>query len=112
VGHLLGANPDTCLVRALRDWLAAARITERFIFQAVSKHGRVSRRGLHRDSIGAILRRAAARGRLRVETLGEVKRLIRTAPSDSVEIINRPLGLPTWRSSIRAGEIVRLSTAA
>ena len=70
VGLPFGTNSDTCPVRALRGWLAAAQITDGLIFRAVNRYGRISRRGLHRDSIGAILKRAAARGGLKVEALG------------------------------------------
>jgi integrase len=70
VGLPFGANSDTCPVLSLRRWHTSARISGGLIFRAVSRHGLVSRRGLHRDSIGAILKRAAARGGLRVEALG------------------------------------------
>jgi site-specific recombinase XerD len=56
-----GEHVETCPVKALREWLTAAAITEGAVFRGVDRHGRISPRGLHRDSVGTILKRAAAR---------------------------------------------------
>jgi integrase len=56
-----GAHAATCPVQALRKWLAAAEIVGGEIFREVDRHGRVGKRGLHADSIGAIVKRAVAR---------------------------------------------------
>jgi integrase len=48
-------------VTALTDWIEAAGISEGAIFREIDRHGKVNSRGLHRDSIGAILKRAVAR---------------------------------------------------
>jgi integrase len=56
-----GLAPATCPIRALRDWLDAAKINSGPVFRGVDQKGRVSPLGLHRDSIGYILKRAAAR---------------------------------------------------
>jgi site-specific recombinase XerD len=61
VGIPFGEHPKTCPVKTLREWLAAAAITEGAVFRCVDRHGRVSASGLHRDSIGSILKRAAER---------------------------------------------------
>jgi hypothetical protein len=41
-------------VTALTDWIEAAGISEGAIFREIDRHGKVSTRALHRDSVGAI----------------------------------------------------------
>jgi integrase len=65
-----GASQDTCPVRALRQWLDRAAIRDGPVFRAVGRYGHVSRRGLHSDSIGKLLKRAASRAGSKVEALG------------------------------------------
>ena len=56
-----GAHAATCPVSALQQWLKAGVITAGALFREVDRHGRVGVRGLHSDSVGAILKRAVAR---------------------------------------------------
>ncbi len=56
-----GAHVATCPVSALRQWLEAAGIVEGALFREVDRHGTVGELGIHRDSVGAILKRAVAR---------------------------------------------------
>ena len=70
VGLPFGASQDTCPVRALRQWLDQAGIREGPVFRAVQRYGHVSRRGLHKDSIGKPLKHAAGRAGLKVEEFG------------------------------------------
>ena len=56
-----GEHEDTCPIKALREWLSTAKVTEGAVFRGVDRHGRVAPTGLHRDSIAAILKTAAAR---------------------------------------------------
>jgi len=70
VGLPFGASPETCPVRALRQWLDRAGIREGPVFRSVGRYGHVSRRGLHRDSIGKLLKRAAGRAGLKGDGLG------------------------------------------
>ncbi len=56
-----GSNPETCPVRAYRDWLEAADLKQGAVFREIDRHGRLENRGLHKDSIGMIVKRAAAR---------------------------------------------------
>jgi integrase len=65
-----GMNVETCPVLSLRTWLDAAHITDGSIFRAVDRQGQVSKSRLNKDSIGVILKRAAARAGLKTETLG------------------------------------------
>jgi integrase len=70
VGIPFAKLPETCPVRALQAWLAAATISEGAVFRRVDRNGHASGRGLHRDSIGKILKRAAARAGMPVDALG------------------------------------------
>ena len=56
-----GEHEETCPIRALRQWLKAAKVTEGATFRGVNRHGCVATAGLHRDSIAAIFKTAAAR---------------------------------------------------
>ncbi len=56
-----GSHPQTCPVRAYRAWMEAAGIQRGAIFREIDRHGRVHERGLHKDSVGGIVKRAAAR---------------------------------------------------
>lgn len=64
-----GAEPATCPVRALRDYLDAAQISSGPVFRGIDQKGRVSSFGLHRDSVGYILKRAAARSGMKVTNI-------------------------------------------
>jgi integrase len=66
VGIPYGADPPTCPVRALSSYLEAANIQSGFVFRAVDQAGRISAHGLHPDSVGYVLKRAAARAGLKV----------------------------------------------
>jgi integrase len=70
VGIPFGKEETTCPVRALRCWLAASGITAGAVFRGVDRHGKLSRRGLHKDCVGWILKRAASRAGLKPEPLG------------------------------------------
>jgi integrase len=71
VGIPFGKDLATCPVRALQAWLKAAKITEGPVFRRVDRNGHPSRgRGLQKDSIGKLLKRAAARAGMNVDTLG------------------------------------------
>ena len=56
-----GSNPETCPVRAYREWLEAAAVSAGAVFREVDRHGRLQERPLHKDSIGMIVKRAVAR---------------------------------------------------
>lgn len=61
-----GVDPTTCPLRALRDWLDAAKISSGPVFRGVDQKGRVSPSGLHRDSVAYIIKRAASRAGMNV----------------------------------------------
>jgi integrase len=54
-----GSSTETCPVSALRVWMERAAITAGPVFRGVDRHGNVGRKGLHKDSIGMIVKRAA-----------------------------------------------------
>jgi integrase len=120
VGLPFGASRDTCPVRALRQWLDRAGIREGPVFRAVGKYGHVSRRGLHTDSIGKLLKRAAKRAGLKVDELsGHSLRAgcVTQAAMNGVRefVIMRQTGhktIATLRRYIRSGEIFRENAAA
>jgi integrase len=70
VGIPFGKDETTCPVRALRRWLAESGITAGAVFRGVNRHGKISRRGLHKDCVGWIVKRAASRASLKPELLG------------------------------------------
>ena len=70
VGLPFGTSQETCPVRSLQQWLDKAGIREGPVFRSVGRYGHVSRRGLHKDSIGKLLKRAAARAGMSVDPLG------------------------------------------
>jgi integrase len=70
VGLPFGASQDTCPVRSLRQWLTASGISDGPVFRSVGRYGHVAQRGLHKDSIGKLLKRATARAGMNVDPLG------------------------------------------
>jgi integrase len=120
VGLPFGAGQDTCPVHALRQWLDSAGIREGPVFRSVGRYGHVSRRGLHRDSIGKLLKRAAGRAGLKVEELGGHSLragCVTQAAMNGVRefVIMKQTGdktVTTLRRFIRSGEIFRENAAA
>ena len=120
VGLPFGSSSQTCPVLALRQWLDRAGIQEGPVFRAVQRYGHVSRRGLHRDSIGKLLKRAAARAGMNVDPLGGHSLragCVTQAAMNGVRefIIMRQTGhktVATLRRYIRSGEIFRENAAA
>jgi integrase len=120
VGIPFAKAPNTCPVRALEAWLNAAKITEGPIFRRVDRNGIPSRRGLHKDSIGKILKRAAARSHMNVEPLGGHSLragCVTQAAMNGVRefVIMKQTGhktVTTLRRYIRSGEIFRENAAA
>lgn len=120
VGIPFSQHPETCAVRALLAWLSMAKITECFVFRRVDRYGYVSRRGLHSDSIGKLLKRASARSGMDVAPIsGHSARAgcVTQAAMNGVpeRIIMKQTGhktVATLRKYIRSGEIFRDNAAA
>lgn len=120
VGLPYGRNPSTCPVRALRAWLRAARIKHGPVFRRVDRSGHSARRrGLNKDSIGKLLKRAAARARMKTGPLGGHSLragCVTQAAMNGVQeaVIQRQTGHKTvsmLRRYIRLGEIFRHNAA-
>jgi integrase len=120
VGIPRSNNPQTCAVRALKVWLSTATISDGFVFRRIDRYGFVSGRGLHCDSIGKILKRAAARAGMDVAPIsGHSARAgcVTQAAMNGVpeRIIMKQTGhktVATLRKYIRSGEIFRDNAAA
>jgi site-specific recombinase XerD len=59
-----GSDPQTCPVRTLDAWRHQGGITSGPVFRAIGRGGAVSDRALHADSVGYLVKRAAARAGL------------------------------------------------
>ena len=121
VGIPYSKNLETCAVHALRTWLSVAKITEGFVFRRVDRFGYVSRRrGLHSDSIGKILKRAAARSGMDVAPLGAhslrvgcvTQAAMNGVPEYIIQKQTHHKTVATLRKYIRSGEIFRDNAAA
>jgi integrase len=119
VGLPFGASQDTCPVRSLRHWLAASGIYDGPVFRSVGRYGHVARRGLHKDSMGKLLKRAATRAGMNVDPLGGHSLragCVTQAAMNGVRefVIMRQTGhksVTTLRRYIRSGEIFRENAA-
>jgi site-specific recombinase XerD len=67
VGIPWGTDPEMCPVRSLQIWLRESRITDGAVFRRIDRHGNTSGTRLHPDSIGKLLKRAAARSGMIVD---------------------------------------------
>lgn len=67
-----GAHPETCPVRALEDWLAAAGVREGPLFRAVSRHGRVGADRLSDKTVARVVKRAVDAARQRALAFGNL----------------------------------------
>ena len=120
VGLPFGSSADTCPVRALGQWLDKAGIREGPVFRSVGRYGHVSKRGLHKDSIGKLLKRAAARAGMNINPLGGHSLragCVTQAAMNGVRefVIMKQTGhktVTTLRRYIRSGEIFRENAAA
>ena len=59
IGIPYGSTPLTCPVRALGDWLDAARITDGPLFHPIDRHGNLQPRRLTDQSVALVVKRAA-----------------------------------------------------
>lgn len=61
VGLPYGLHPETCPVRAVEHWLAAANIAEGPVFRSVTRHGTVLPQRLSDRAVALVMKRAVAR---------------------------------------------------
>jgi hypothetical protein len=78
-----GEHDDICPIKALREYLRAANVTEGAVFRGVDRHGHLAATGLHRDSIAAFFKTAASR-----------------AGMNATNIAGHPSG-PGWQHKLR-----------
>lgn len=64
VGIPYGANPVTCPVRAVQDWIQHAGITDGALFRTVHRHAKVQKNGLFGNDVARILKKLARRAGL------------------------------------------------
>ncbi len=60
VGIKRTTNPDTCPVRALNAWLAAAGIESGPVFRNVTRHGRIGQTAITAQVVALVVKRTAA----------------------------------------------------
>ena len=120
-GLPFGRNKSTCRVRVLRAWLKASRVKKGPVFRRVDRSGHPSRRrGLNKDSVGKMLKRAARRARMKTGPLGGHSLragCVTQAAMNGVRefAIQRRTGHKTvsmLRRYIQSGEIFRENAAA
>ncbi|HEV2596625.1 MAG TPA: tyrosine-type recombinase/integrase [Sphingomicrobium sp.] len=58
VGVPYGVNPETCPVRAYRDWVAVSGITDGPAFRSINRHGQMGAYALAGRSVARIVKRA------------------------------------------------------
>lgn len=120
-----GANKETCVVTALRCWLDALR--RQFgnevsgpLFRAVSASGRISRRGLNKDSVGWLVKSLAERASLRVDNLGahslrsgHITQAIRSGTPEAIVMLqSRHKNVAVFRKYVRRGKLFTHTSAA
>lgn len=57
IGIPPGADPDTCPVKALREWLRAAQIERGPVFRAMNRHGRILPGRLSAEAVAIVVKR-------------------------------------------------------
>jgi site-specific recombinase XerD len=120
VGIPFGEFRDTCPVRALKTWLAAAEISHGPIFRRINRYGFVGRYGLSADSVGKLVKQAAARAGIASDSLGAHSLrvgFVTQAAMNGVDerIIMQQTGhrdVATLRRYIRTGQIFRQNAAS
>ena len=60
-GIPFGRQEATCPVRALRDWMMAARLGDGPLFRGIDRHGNIGRAALSGEAIAAVVKRAVGR---------------------------------------------------
>jgi integrase len=115
-----GEHEETCPINALREWLAAAKITEGAVFRGVDRHGHVAANGLHRDSIAAILKTAAARAGMNATNIAgrsvragtATQAALNGSSERAIAKTTRHRSRRALRSYIRPGEMFRENASA
>jgi site-specific recombinase XerD len=64
IGIPYGANPDTCPVRCVQDWLERACVTDGPLFRSINRHGHVNARRLSGTDVARIVKKLTERAGL------------------------------------------------
>jgi integrase len=64
-----GSDPETCPVRALKDWLELSSIVRGPVFRPINRHGQLGARALTGHAVAIIVKRLAAQAGLPVPDL-------------------------------------------
>jgi integrase len=106
VGIKRTLHPDTCPVRAVEAWIDAAQLRMGALFRAVDHAGRISA-GLHPDSIGYLIKKAAERAGFSAE---EVARLaghsLRAGHVTQATLIDVPDHVIRQRTGHKSGKML------
>jgi integrase len=120
-----GAHEETCVVKALRRWLDA--LQSQFgpqvsgpLFRAVSASGRISRRGLNKDSVGWLMKSLAERAGLRLANLGahslrsgHITQAIRSGVPEAIVMLqSRHKNVAVFRKYVRRGKLFAHTSAS
>ncbi len=104
-----GANPGTCPVIALREWLGAAGITSGPLFPRVDRHGNVGKIGITRKGITIAVKRAARYAGL--DPSGYSGHSLRAGLATSAALMNAPYAKikeqGRWKSDRVLGRYIR-----
>jgi integrase len=119
-----GTNEETCVVAALRRWLDALR--SQFgpqasgpLFCAVSASGRISRRGIHKDSVGWLVKSLSKVAGLHVANLGahslrsgHITQSIRVGTPEAIVMLqSRHKNVAVFRKYVRRGKLFAHTSA-
>lgn len=61
IGIPYGANPETCPVRKVQEWMETAGISDGPLFRSINRHGKVKERGLSGVEVARIVKKLALR---------------------------------------------------
>ena len=115
-----GGHEETCPIKALREWLAAANVTSGAVFRAVNRHNKVAANGLHRDSIAEILKTAATRAGINATNIAghsvragmATQAALNGSSESAIAKTTRHRSRRVLRRYIRPGELFRENAAA
>ena len=113
------------MVIALRQWLDVLRgqfgpQVSGSLFRAVSASGRISRRGLNKDSVGWLMKSLAERAGLRLANLGahslrsgHITQAIRSGVPEAIVMLqSRHKNVAVFRKYVRRGKLFAHTSAS
>jgi integrase len=120
-----GANECTCVVIALRRWLDALRgqfgpQLSGSLYRAVSASGRISRRGLNKDSVGWLIKNLTRKAGLDPAPFGahscrsgHITQAIRAGVPEAIVMLqSRHKNVAVFRKYVRRGKLFAHTSAA